>query len=134
MVASVQVEVTRPSEKSGSFVLSADGSNQRVHEPQPTAHWLTRIIGKQVIRTAVRPRLVADYPAPPTPVMPTSPHSSQIKVYDRPRQGGTDRPLDEEGPLQPSTPGLQMLYLIRAGITPIANCLRLSRSTISLLQ
>jgi hypothetical protein len=44
----VQVEVTRPTEKSGNFVVSVDGSNQRVREPQPAAHWLTRIIGNQV--------------------------------------------------------------------------------------
>ncbi|MGW8889623.1 hypothetical protein [Streptomyces sp. NPDC055749] len=47
MVASVQVEATRPSEKTGSFVLFADGSDQRFHVQRLRAHWLTRIIGNQ---------------------------------------------------------------------------------------
>ncbi len=37
-VASVQVEVTWPSEETDRFVLCADGSDQRFHAPHLTAH------------------------------------------------------------------------------------------------
>ncbi|MFK8908380.1 hypothetical protein [Streptomyces sp. YS-3] len=47
MVAAVQVEVARPSEKKGSFFLFTDCSDQRFYGPQPTARCLTTIIGNQ---------------------------------------------------------------------------------------
>ncbi|MEU6760518.1 hypothetical protein [Streptomyces sp. NPDC046685] len=36
VVASVQVEVARPSEKTGGFFLFTNGCDQRFHRPQPT--------------------------------------------------------------------------------------------------
>lgn len=47
MIASVKVEVTRPSEKTGSFFPLTDGSDQRFHEPQPTSRYLPTIMGNQ---------------------------------------------------------------------------------------
>jgi hypothetical protein len=48
VVASVQVEITRPGEETGSALLVADGVDQRVHAPNPTAHRLTSIMRNQL--------------------------------------------------------------------------------------
>ncbi|MCX5094101.1 hypothetical protein OOK36_35615 [Streptomyces sp. NBC_00365] len=55
MVASVQVEVTRPGEKTGSFVLFADGSDQRFHGPHLTAHWVDKNHWESVTSNRLNP-------------------------------------------------------------------------------
>jgi hypothetical protein len=47
MLASDQAEVTRPSQRTGGFVLLTGSSDQRFHESQPTVRRLTTILGTQ---------------------------------------------------------------------------------------